>query len=96
VVTTEWLKAKRRGVLIDYHQNGMGRTTASVYSLRPKPGATVSTPLHWHELDDDLDRRAFTRDVAQRQIEQEGDLFAPTLEGGQSLGEASRKLNELA
>src|ERR671915_1974953 len=63
VVTSEWLKAKRHGVLIDYHQNGAGRTTASVYSVRPKPGATVSAPLRWEELDEGLDRRTFTMEV---------------------------------
>ena len=45
LVTTEWLKEKRRGVFVDYHQNGSGKTIASVYSVRPKPGAPVSTPL---------------------------------------------------
>ena len=45
LVTTEWTKAKRRGVLIDANQNGEGKTIASVYSVRPGPGAPVSTPL---------------------------------------------------
>jgi bifunctional non-homologous end joining protein LigD len=92
VVTTEWLKAKRNGVLIDYHQNGLGRTTASVYSVRPKQGATVSMPLRWEELEDGLDRRALTIDATLRRIEKEADLFAPVLDGGQSLKEPMRKL----
>jgi bifunctional non-homologous end joining protein LigD len=95
VVTTEWLKAKRNGVLIDYHQNGAGRTTASVYSVRPKAGATVSTPLRWEELDDGLDRRAFTMEVALRRVEEEGDLFEPVLSGGQLLDEATAALTKL-
>src|SRR5213592_4491346 len=45
LVTTEWLKRKRRGVLVDHRQNGWGKTMASVYSVRPRPGAPVSTPL---------------------------------------------------
>ena len=45
LATTEWSKARRRGVLIDANQNGEGKTIASVYSVRPKPGAPVSTPL---------------------------------------------------
>src|SRR5204863_9687973 len=45
LATTEWTKSKRRGVLIDSNQNGEGKTTASVYSVRPRPGAPVSTPL---------------------------------------------------
>ncbi len=44
-MTTEWLKKKRSGVLLDHRQNGWGKTIASVYSVRPKPGAPVSTPL---------------------------------------------------
>jgi bifunctional non-homologous end joining protein LigD len=95
VVTAEWLKAKRRGALIDYHQNGAGRTTASVYSVRPKPGATVSAPLRWEELEDGLDRREFTMEVALRRVEQEGDLFEPVLGGGQSLDEATAALAKL-
>jgi bifunctional non-homologous end joining protein LigD len=50
LVTTEWLKRKRAGVLLDHRQNGWGKTIASVYSVRPKPGAPVSTPLRWEEL----------------------------------------------
>ena len=50
LVTTEWTKAKRRGVLIDSNQNGEGKTIASVYSVRPKAGAPVSTPLRWDEV----------------------------------------------
>jgi bifunctional non-homologous end joining protein LigD len=95
VVTTEWLKAKRDGVLIDYHQNGAGRTTASVYSVRPKPGATVSTPLRWEELEDGLDRRDLAMDVARRRIAEEGDLFEPVLQGGQSLDGATDALAKL-
>ena len=45
LVTTEWSKAKRRGVLIDANQNGPGRTIAFAYSVRPQPGAPVSTPV---------------------------------------------------
>ena len=55
VITTEWLKKKRDGVLLDYHQNGAGKTIASAYSVRPKPGAPVSTPLEWDELTPKLD-----------------------------------------
>ena len=96
VVTVEWLKAKREGVLIDYHQNGMGRTTASVFSVRPKSGATVSMPLHWEELDDRLDRRELTMERTLRRIRDEGDLFAPVLAGGQTLGAATDALAKLA
>ena len=57
LVTTEWSKAKRRGVLIDANQNGEGKTIASVYSVRPREGAPVSTPLRWDEVTEELDPR---------------------------------------
>jgi len=92
VITTEWLKRKRVGVLLDYHQNGAGKTIASAYSVRPKEGAPVSTPLRWEELTTDLDPRRFTMDEVMRRVEREGDLFEPVLRGGQSLGAALRRL----
>ncbi len=60
-VTTEWLKKKRSGVLVDHRQNGWGKTIASVYSVRPRPGAPVSTPLAWEELDERLVPSATSR-----------------------------------
>ena len=90
VVTTEWLKAKRDGVLVDYHQNGQGKTIASAYSVRPKPGAPVSTPLRWEELTPELDPSRFTMAAVLRRLEEHGDLFEPVLRGGQSLGAALR------
>ena len=92
VLTTEWLKRKREGVLLDHRQNGWGKTIASVYSVRPKPGAPVSTPLEWDELTEDVRPRDFTMAVALERVAGRGDLFAPVLEGGQALGPALRKL----
>jgi bifunctional non-homologous end joining protein LigD len=88
LVTTEWSKAKRRGVLIDSNQNGEGKTIASVYSVRPKAGAPVSTPLRWDEVNEDLDPAAFTMEVALSRIEKHGDLFAGVLKTKQSLSAA--------
>jgi len=93
VVTTEWLKRKREGVLLDHRQNGHGKTLASVYSVRPKPTAPVSTPLRWDELTEDVVPADFSMEVVLQRLEREGDLFAPTLEGGQSLGAARRQLS---
>jgi bifunctional non-homologous end joining protein LigD len=93
-LTTEWRKEKRRGVLVDHRQNGWGKTIASAYSVRPKPGAPVSTPLRWEELDGRLDYRAFTMDAARQRLELEGDLFAPVLETRQVLGPALRELRK--
>jgi bifunctional non-homologous end joining protein LigD len=88
LVTTEWTRAKRRGVLIDANQNGEGKTIASVYSVRPKEGAPVSTPLRWEEVDDTLDPGAFTMEVVLDRIERDGDLFAGVLSEKQSLSRA--------
>jgi bifunctional non-homologous end joining protein LigD len=91
-VTTEWLKRKRAGVLVDHRQNGHGKTIASVYSVRPKPGAPVSTPLDWNELTEDVRPRDFTMDVALRRVAERGDLFDPVLHGRQQLGPGLREL----
>ena len=96
LVTTEWLKKKRTGVLVDHRQNGHGKTIASVYSVRPRPGAPVSTPLAWNELTEDVRPRDFTMSVAVERIERLGDLFEPVLDGGQALGPALRSLRKTA
>src|SRR5919201_1538476 len=95
-ITTEWLKKKRQGVLVDHRQNGWGKTIASVYSLRPKPGAPVSTPLPWQELTNDVRPRDFTMDVALRRVDERGDLFAAVLEDPRPLAPAHRALGELS
>ncbi len=92
LATTEWSKAKRRGVLIDANQNGEGKTIASVYSVRPRPGAPVSTPLHWEEVVESLDPRSFTMDVVRERIRRHGDLFAGVLATRQRLERALREL----
>jgi len=94
-VTTEWLKKKRSGVLLDHRQNGWGKTIASVYSVRPKPGAPVSTPLHWEELTENVRPRDFSMRVVLDRVERYGDLFAPVLEDARPLGAAARKLGRL-
>jgi bifunctional non-homologous end joining protein LigD len=92
LVTTEWLKKKRRGVLVDHRQNGHGKTIASVYSVRPKPGAPVSTPLRWEELSERVKPRDFGMREALERLDRHGDLFEPVLRGGQALGPALRSL----
>jgi bifunctional non-homologous end joining protein LigD len=92
LVTTEWSKRKRRGVLVDANQNGEGKTIASVYSVRPREGAPVSTPLRWDEVSEDLDPRDFTMEAVLGRVERNGDLFAGVLTTRQALGEALQKL----
>ena len=85
LATTEWSKAKRRGVLIDSNQNGEGKTIASVYSVRPRAGAPVSTPLRWDEVDERLDPASFTMDVVLQRVRELGDLFEGVLTTKQRL-----------
>jgi len=92
LATTEWLKKKRRGVLVDHRQNGHGKTIAAVYSVRPKPGAPVSTPLRWEELGPNVRPRDFGMREALARVAKHGDLFEPVLRGGQTLGPALRRL----
>jgi DNA primase len=95
-VTTEWLKRKRSGVLVDHRQNGHGKTIASVYSVRPKPGAPVSTPLRWEELTPDVRPRQFTMDVVLERVGRLGDLYAAVLEDKRPLGVAAKRLRSLS
>jgi len=85
LATTEWSKSKRRGVLIDSNQNGEGKTIASAYSVRPRAGAPVSTPLRWEEVNEDLDPSTFTMDVVLERVRQHGDLFEGVLTTKQRL-----------
>jgi bifunctional non-homologous end joining protein LigD len=95
LVTTEWLKKKRSSVLVDHRQNGWGKTIASVYSVRPKPGAPVSTPLRWDEVVAGVRPPQFTMAVALERVERHGDLFADVLEDKRPLGAAAKRLARL-
>jgi len=92
LATTEWSKSRRRGVLIDANQNGEGKTIASAYSVRPHPGAPVSTPLRWEEVDGTLDPASFTMDVVLDRVRRHGDLYEGVLTARQSLSKALRKI----
>ena len=92
LATTEWTKSKRRGVLIDANQNGEGKTIASVYSVRPRPGAPVSTPLRWDEVDESLDPLSFTMDAVLARVREYGDLHAGALSTRQRLSDVLRSL----
>ncbi len=92
LATTEWAKEKRRGVLVDANQNGPARTNAAVYSIRPRAGAPVSTPLRWEEVRAGLDPAAFTMDAVLDRVARDGDLFVGVLGGKQSLKAALKSL----
>ncbi|HSU29921.1 MAG TPA: non-homologous end-joining DNA ligase [Bryobacteraceae bacterium] len=84
LLTSEYRIEKRPPgrVLVDYNQNAWGRTLASVYSVRPKPEATVSAPVTWEELEQGVDISDFTMDTMPKRLAQVGDLFSPLLRSG--------------
>jgi bifunctional non-homologous end joining protein LigD len=81
LVTAEYKIAKRpQGrVLVDYNQNAWGRTLASIYSVRPKPRATVSTPVTWKELERGVAIEDFRMDNVPARLLKLGDLWEPLL-----------------
>jgi bifunctional non-homologous end joining protein LigD len=66
-------------VLVDYNQNAWGRTLASIYSPRPKPRATVSTPLTWKEVERGVAMTDFRLDNVPARLRKLGDLWKPLL-----------------
>lgn len=70
-------KRPRGRVLVDYNQNAWNRTLASVYSLRPRPEATVSTPLTWKEIECGPEIDDFTRKTVPKRLAKIGDLWKP-------------------
>jgi bifunctional non-homologous end joining protein LigD len=82
LMTAEYKVAKRpRGrVLVDYNQNASGRTLASIYSVRPRPRAPVSTPVAWREIDTGVQIEDFRIDNVRQRIAKAGDLWKPLLQ----------------
>ena len=66
-------------VVVDYKQNAWGQTLASIYSVRPKPRATVSTPVAWKELEKGVRLEDFRIDNVRQRITKLGDLWKPLL-----------------
>ena len=81
LVTAEYRVAKRpRGrVLVDYNQNAWGRTLASIYSVRPRKEATVSTPITWREIEHGIRIEDFTVANVPARVGKLGDLWKPLL-----------------
>ena len=81
LMTSEYRKEKRpKGrVLVDYNQNRWGSTLASIYSVRPTPLATVSTPLEWSEVARGARVEDFRLDNVRERIAKVGDLWKPLL-----------------
>ena len=101
-VTHERLKAttsilrnpsRRQGkVYLDFLQNRRGQTLAAPYSVRPRPGAPVSTPLDWSEVNARLDPSKFTLRTIRKRLEKTGDLWKPVLSKGVNIARALKQL----
>ncbi len=88
--------AKRKGkIYLDFLQNRPIQTIAAPYSARPKPGATVSAPLHWEEINDDLSISDFTIKNMPGRIREQGDLFKNVLGKGIDLEKVVKKIEAL-
>jgi len=81
LMTAEYKVKKRpdKRVLVDYNQNAWGRTLASVYSVRPRPLATVSTPVTWKEIEQGITIEDFRMENVPERVREAGDLYRSLL-----------------
>ncbi len=96
-LTTEMRKAEREGRLfLDYVRNGYGATAVAPYSLRPRPGAPVATPLAWDELQDpDLRSNTYNLRNIWDRLDKVGDPWQGMMRNARSLKEPRKKLDKL-
>jgi len=93
--TLERMISNRKGKMyLDFLQNRPGATIAGVYSLRPKPGATVSMPLNWEEVRPGLTMRDFTIHNAPDRLKETGDIFTGVLAEGIDMAKAIANAKE--
>lgn len=85
---------RREKMYIDFLQNRPQATLAAPYSLRPKPGATVSMPLHWDEVKKGLQMKDFTIFNAVARAREMGDIFKPVLGKGIDLEKVVNNLEQ--
>jgi bifunctional non-homologous end joining protein LigD len=88
--------ANRQGkVYLDFLQNGKDKTLAAPYSVRPYPGATVSTPLKWSEVKRGLNPATFTIRTLFKRLDRAGDIWAPILGPGIDLHSCLQQMTEV-
>ena len=93
IASIERMTAKRPDkVYVDFLQNSRGQTLAAAYCIRPKPGATVSTPLGWEEIRPGLSPSKSNIRTIHKRLERVGDLFKPVLGPGIDLEKAVSRL----
>jgi bifunctional non-homologous end joining protein LigD len=88
------LKKRGNKIYLDHLQNRRGQTISTVYSLRPKPGATASAPLKWTEMKAGLSPLQFTIETLPKRIDKMGDLFAGVLGKGIDLAKCLDRLEK--
>jgi DNA ligase D-like protein (predicted polymerase)/DNA ligase D-like protein (predicted 3'-phosphoesterase) len=89
------VKERKGRMYLDFLQNRPQATIAAPYSVRPKPGATVSAPLHWEEVKKGLSMQDFTIRTMGARIREVGDLFQPVLGKGIDMQQALKKLEAI-
>lgn len=95
ITSLERSPAKRIGkIYLDFLQNGKGKTMACAYSLRPREGATASTPLEWEELDVKFDLKNFTIKTLPKRVKEKGDLWHDFFKNAIDLKSVLEKLSE--
>ncbi|TRO64115.1 DNA ligase D [Christiangramia sabulilitoris] len=96
LTTMERALKKRNGkIYLDYLQNRRGQTLASAYCVRPRPGAPVSAPIQWDELNTDLRIKDFNIQNMPARLQDKGDLFQGVLSGNIDMEAALERLNRL-
>jgi len=85
---------RQKKIYLDYLQNNSSQTVAAPYSVRPRPGATVSTPLEWSEVNRNLSPDQFTIKTILKRIDKKGDLWMPMLGKGLNLNKLIKKFSE--
>ena len=95
VTSLERSPSKRKGkVYLDYLQNAKGKTMSSVYSIRPRPGATVSAPVRWDELEKGITPGQFNLRNMRKRLDKEGDLWEGFLDKRVDIGTVLHTLTE--
>jgi bifunctional non-homologous end joining protein LigD len=87
-------KRSKSQIYMDYLQNRRGQTIASVYSLRPKKGATVSTPLTWKEVKPGLTPLDFNIKTVPQRLVKTGDIFSDIFSNAVDMGKCLKNLEQ--
>lgn len=88
-------QSRPKKIYLDYLQNRALQTIVAPYSVRPRPGALVSTPLLWEEVKPGLDPKDFDIHTILKRLDKMGDIFKPILGGGVNMQTALNRLKKM-